>query len=108
MTKKFLGWAVGITMVCCFTPVLVILVAALGIGWVTGYLDYVLTPLLGFFTSALVFVLHKFHKRNKLVFPIGGVFFFGFVVQYSIWDPTLGVLVFLGGIAGYYAAIHKR
>jgi len=108
MTKKFLGVALGVTLICCFTPILVILVGVLGLGWLTGYLDYGLTPLLGFFTSSLFLVLHKFHGNVKSILPIGSLIFIGFVALYYGWDPTLGILVILGGIAGYFAAKHKR
>ena len=43
-----------IAALCCFTPVLVILFAALGLSAVVGYLDYVLFPLLGFFLLLMV------------------------------------------------------
>ncbi len=35
-----------IVALCCFTPILVILFAILGIGWAVGYVDYVLLPVL--------------------------------------------------------------
>ncbi|MDQ7732180.1 mercury resistance system transport protein MerF [Halomonas sp. SpR1] len=34
---------------CCFTPILVVLLAAVGLAALTGYLDYVLLPALAFF-----------------------------------------------------------
>ena len=43
-----------IAALCCFTPVLVILFAALGLSAVVAYLDYVLFPLLGFFLLLVV------------------------------------------------------
>jgi Membrane transport protein MerF len=36
----------AITALCCFTPVLVVLLGALGLATLTGYLDYVLFPAL--------------------------------------------------------------
>ena len=33
-----------ITGLCCFTPVLVILLGVVGLSWLTGYLDCVLLP----------------------------------------------------------------
>ncbi len=44
----------GITALCCFTPILVWLLAALGLAALTGYLDLVLFPLLGLFVVILV------------------------------------------------------
>lgn len=35
-----------ITALCCFTPVLVVLLGVIGLAWVVGYLDYILIPLL--------------------------------------------------------------
>lgn len=37
-----------VTAVCCFTPALVILLGAVGLSAVVGYLDYVLFPALAF------------------------------------------------------------
>ncbi len=38
-----------IAALCCFTPVLVVLLGALGLSALTGILDYVLLPALAFF-----------------------------------------------------------
>ncbi|WP_420403125.1 mercury resistance system transport protein MerF [Nisaea sp.] len=38
-----------VTAICCLTPVLVILAGAIGLSWITGYLDLVLVPALGVF-----------------------------------------------------------
>jgi len=46
-----------IAALCCFTPILVILFAALGISALVGYLDYVLFPLLGLFLIVVVVAL---------------------------------------------------
>ena len=35
-----------VAAICCFTPLLVILLGVVGFGAVTGYLDYVLLPAL--------------------------------------------------------------
>ena len=35
--------------ICCFTPVLVVLLAATGLSAIVGYLDYVLLPALSMF-----------------------------------------------------------
>lgn len=40
-----------ITALCCFTPILVVLLGALGLSTITGYTDYVLLPLLGVFLA---------------------------------------------------------
>ncbi len=44
-----------LTAICCFTPVLVLLFSALGIAAWTGYLDYVLLPLLGSFLLLIAY-----------------------------------------------------
>ncbi len=38
-----------VAAVCCFTPLLVVLVTAVGWSAIVGYLDYVLFPTLGLF-----------------------------------------------------------
>ena len=63
-TKKLL-WA-GLTgsiivTLCCFTPILVLLLGAIGLGAVTGYLDYVLLPMLAVFLGITVYGLHRQH-----------------------------------------------
>jgi hypothetical protein len=48
--RKRLLWTgligTGLAALCCFTPVLVILLGVIGLGAITGYLDYVLLPAL--------------------------------------------------------------
>lgn len=46
-----------IAALCCFTPILVILFAALGLSALVGYLDYVLFPILGLFLVVIVVAL---------------------------------------------------
>ena len=46
-----------IAALCCFTPVLVVLLGALGLGAVTGYLDYVLLPALTFFVGLTIYAV---------------------------------------------------
>jgi len=48
-----------IAAVCCFTPILVILVGAVGLSAITGYLDYVLFPALGMFILITIYALWK-------------------------------------------------
>lgn len=54
-------WAGGIgaavAALCCVTPVLVVLLGALGLAAVTGYLDYILLPALLVFLGMLVYGL---------------------------------------------------
>lgn len=44
---------------CCFTPILVILLGALGLAALTGYLDYVLLPALVFFIGLTFYALWR-------------------------------------------------
>lgn len=47
---------------CCFTPILVLMVGAVGLSALTGYLDYVLFPMLGLF---LLLTLYAIWRRQK-------------------------------------------
>lgn len=51
-----------VAALCCFTPILVILLGALGIGWLTGYLDYVLFPVLVIF---LGLTAYGYYRQSK-------------------------------------------
>jgi len=48
---------------CCFTPVLVVLLGAVGLSALTGHLDVVLMPALVFFVGLTVYALYR-HKRS--------------------------------------------
>lgn len=48
--------------VCCFTPALVILFAAVGLSAVVGYLDLILLPALALFILMTLFALWKKSK----------------------------------------------
>lgn len=51
--KSFIAGMVGIFVVllCCATPILVILLNAIGLGVITGYLDYILIPVLAIYAT---------------------------------------------------------
>jgi mercuric ion transport protein len=58
--------AVGITgavaaAVCCFTPLLVALLGAIGLSAATGYLDYVLLPAIAIFIAISIYA----YRRRK-------------------------------------------
>lgn len=40
------GIGAAVAALCCFTPILVVLLSVLGLAALTGYLDYVLLPVL--------------------------------------------------------------
>lgn len=44
---------------CCFTPILVILLSTVGLAALTGYLDYVLLPALAVFIGLTVYALWR-------------------------------------------------
>ena len=48
-----------IVALCCFTPVLVILLGTIGLAAVVGYLDYVLFPALVFFVALTIHALWR-------------------------------------------------
>lgn len=48
-----------IVALCCFTPILVILLAGVGLSAMTGYLDYVLLPALGFFVLLTIYAVWR-------------------------------------------------
>lgn len=48
-----------IAALCCFTPVLVILLGAVGLSALTGYLDVVLLPALGLFVLLTIYALWR-------------------------------------------------
>lgn len=51
-----------VAALCCFTPILAILLGALGLGWLTGYLDYVLFPVLVIF---LGLTAYGYYQQSK-------------------------------------------
>ncbi len=54
----------GVAAVCCFTPALVVLVTAVGLSAVVGYLDYVLFPALAVFLAITGYALYLRSRRS--------------------------------------------
>jgi mercuric ion transport protein len=54
-----------IVALCCFTPVLVILLGAVGLSALTGYLDLVLIPALGFFILLTAYALYRRSRQPQ-------------------------------------------
>lgn len=48
-----------VAALCCFTPLLVILLGAVGLSAMLGWLDYVLLPALGIFLAITAYALWK-------------------------------------------------
>ncbi len=60
--KKFLYSGIGGTVIaalCCFTPLLVVLFAVVGVSAWLGWIDYVLFPALGFFALLTLYELYR-------------------------------------------------
>jgi len=49
---------------CCFTPILVVLLATVGLAGLAGYLDYVLLPALAFFIGLTCYALWRKKKHD--------------------------------------------
>jgi mercuric ion transport protein len=65
--KKLLGIGIGGTAVaalCCFTPILVVLLGAVGLSAALGWLDYVLFPALAFFIGLTIYAVYRRQKRQ--------------------------------------------
>ena len=63
--RKLLGIGIVGTVVaalCCFTPILVVLLAAIGLSAALGWLDYVLFPALAFFIALTIYALYRRQK----------------------------------------------
>ncbi|MDQ7003114.1 MAG: mercury resistance system transport protein MerF [Ghiorsea sp.] len=56
---KFAASGVVIAALCCFTPLLVVLLGIIGLSAWVGYLDIVLLPILVFFMGLVLYVLLK-------------------------------------------------
>ena len=54
-----------IAALCCFTPLLVVVLGALGLSALVGYLDFVLLPALAFFVLLTVYALWKRRRSGS-------------------------------------------
>lgn len=63
--------AVGMILValCCFTPILVILLGVVGLSALTGYLDVVLFPALAAFISLTIYAIVRERKAEACRAP---------------------------------------
>lgn len=60
--RKLLGSGVAgtvITALCCFTPILGILLGGVGLSAMLGWLDYVLFPALAIFVGITIYALYR-------------------------------------------------
>ena len=53
-----------VTAICCFTPALVVLLGAVGLSALVGFLDYVLLPILVLFILTTGYALWKRRQQN--------------------------------------------
>ncbi len=54
-----------IAALCCFTPILVVLLGLVGLSALTGYLDYVLLPALAVFVAITIYAVWRRRARAK-------------------------------------------
>ena len=59
-----------ITALCCFTPILLMILGIVGLSALTGYLDYVLLPALGAFILLTLYALWRRKSRILLPTPV--------------------------------------
>ena len=55
-----------ILALCCFTPVLVMLLGVVGLSAMLGWLDYVLLPALAFFIGLTIYAVWRRQRRMKI------------------------------------------
>ena len=68
--RKLLGVGVAgavVAAVCCFTPLLVLLLATVGLSAVVGWLDFVLLPALLIFAGIAVYALIRQRRARSHV-----------------------------------------
>jgi mercuric ion transport protein len=65
--KTFVAGLIGslVILICCATPILVVLLGAIGFGAITGYLDYILFPVLAVFLGLTFYSYAKFTNANS-------------------------------------------
>lgn len=56
---------------CCFTPILVILLGVVGLSALTGYLDYVLLPALAAFIGLTIYAVRWKRNADACCAPTG-------------------------------------
>ena len=53
-----------ILALCCFTPVLVVLLGVIGLSAMLGWLDYFLLPALAFFIGLTIYAVWRHQRRS--------------------------------------------
>ncbi len=65
-TALYGGIGTIIAALCCFTPILVIALTAVGAASIIGYLDYVLLPSLAFFVVLTVYGFYRMKQPGSV------------------------------------------
>ncbi len=66
--RKLLATGIACTLVaalCCFTPVLAVLLGVVGLSAVLGWIDYVLFPALAFFLALTAYAVWRRQRRTQ-------------------------------------------
>ncbi len=115
--RKLLGIGISgtvIAAICCFTPVLVILVGFAGLSAVVGWLDYGLFPILFAFMALVAYALYlRFGRvgRSPVLVIAAAVVMLSAVLFWLEFKYALGVFIATGvGIALYalYLSVRAR
>lgn len=53
-----------VAALCCFTPLLVVLLGTVGLSAALGWLDYVLLPALAFFICLTIYAVYRRQKKQ--------------------------------------------
>ncbi|ASC69901.1 hypothetical protein XM38_008310 [Halomicronema hongdechloris C2206] len=63
--NRLIASLIGTTVValCCFTPILLVMLGALGLSAWAGYLDYVLLPALGAFVGLTLWSYWRYRRH---------------------------------------------
>lgn len=61
----------AVVALCCFTPILVILLGMVGLSAFTGYLDYVLLPALAVFIGLTIYAVRRKRSADACCTPTG-------------------------------------
>ncbi|GEM_PF-813165 len=55
----------GVAMICCFTPALVLVLGAVGLSAVLGWIDFVLLPAMAGFAALSLYALRRRWRRRQ-------------------------------------------
>ena len=61
-----------LALLCCFTPILFILLVALGLTALTGYIDYIVFPALAAFIGLTIYAYQRKRKADACCAAVDG------------------------------------